>query len=142
MKDSYIGTYGVLALSLSVGLRWQALALILTAPNLWAILPAAALLSRAVMVPMMAALPNARTEGLSHSVGRPTSATALTALALCAIYLIIFNGLWLIIPAILAPLICAAIAKAKIGGQTGDVLGATQQVTEIALLLTLAAHYA
>jgi adenosylcobinamide-GDP ribazoletransferase len=29
------------------------------------------------------------------------------------------------------------LARAKIGGQTGDVLGATQQVVEIGALLTL-----
>ena len=33
-----------------------------------------------------------------------------------------------------AALVVRQIAKRKIGGQTGDVLGATQQVTEIALL--------
>ena len=38
----------------------------------------------------------------------------------------------------LATLLCAAIARAKIGGQTGDILGATQQLSEIAALLALA----
>ena len=139
MKDSYMGTYGVVALVLSVGLRWQALTLILTTPHFWAMIPAAALISRTVMVPMMAAIPNARTEGLSHSVGRPTTQTALTAIAPGILYLLAFSSLWLIIPAVAAPLMCATIAKAKIGGQTGDVLGATQQTTEIAILLTFAA---
>ncbi|MEM7520163.1 MAG: adenosylcobinamide-GDP ribazoletransferase, partial [Pseudomonadota bacterium] len=31
---------------------------------------------------------------------------------------------------------CAAISHRKIGGQTGDVLGATQQTVEITVLLT------
>jgi adenosylcobinamide-GDP ribazoletransferase len=35
---------------------------------------------------------------------------------------------------------CAtAVARAKIGGQTGDVLGAAQQLSEMAALLVLAA---
>jgi adenosylcobinamide-GDP ribazoletransferase len=36
-------------------------------------------------------------------------------------------------------LVIAAIAKSKIGGQTGDILGATQQVSEIIILTSLAA---
>jgi adenosylcobinamide-GDP ribazoletransferase len=33
----------------------------------------------------------------------------------------------------------AGLARAKIGGQTGDVLGAAQQLAEIAALLALTA---
>jgi adenosylcobinamide-GDP ribazoletransferase len=33
----------------------------------------------------------------------------------------------------------ALIARAKIGGQTGDILGATQQLAEIAVLVSLLA---
>jgi adenosylcobinamide-GDP ribazoletransferase len=34
----------------------------------------------------------------------------------------------------------ALIAWRKLGGQTGDVLGAGQQIAEVALLLTLGIH--
>ncbi|MEM6578669.1 MAG: adenosylcobinamide-GDP ribazoletransferase, partial [Pseudomonadota bacterium] len=44
--------------------------------------------------------------------------------------------------AALASFAMAALAKAKIGGQTGDVLGAAQQISEIAILLVLVAHTA
>ena len=37
----------------------------------------------------------------------------------------------------LAALLLALIARAKIGGQTGDVLGAAQQIAEIAVLFSL-----
>ena len=33
------------------------------------------------------------------------------------------------------------LAKAKIGGQTGDILGATQQVAELVFLMMIAAQY-
>ncbi len=139
MKDSRIGAYGVIALVLGLGLRWQALTVLLdTAP--WATLLVAAVISRASMVPMMAALPNARATGLSQSVGRPAVQTALLACLIAAVISLIllgFSALIVIAVTALITLGCAWIAKAKIGGQTGDILGATQQLTEIAVLLTL-----
>ena len=41
--------------------------------------------------------------------------------------------------AALAVAVLALTARSKIGGQTGDVLGAGQQTAEIALLLTIGA---
>ena len=141
MKDSRIGAYGVIALILALGLRWQALTLIFET-TLWPALIATAILSRASMVPLMSLLPNARDTGLSHSVGRPSKPTALIAIAIAALVsVILFQrvGLLLIGVCALAALACAFIAKSKVNGQTGDILGATQQITEIAVLLTLAA---
>ena len=140
MKDSAIGSYGVLALILSLGLRWMALAAILETGVLATV--AVAALSRAVLPVMMTALPHARADGLSHSVGRPGWATSIGALGLG-----LFIALWASGPAVLGPFLLALlavvilgmIAKRKIGGQTGDILGATQQVSEIALLIALAA---
>lgn len=141
MKDSHIGAYGVIALVLGLGLRWHAINTAIQYDMLWPAVIAATMLSRAVMVPLMARLPNARDTGLSHSVGRPSITTAriaeATAIA-AALILFQFTGVWLILAALIAAVACAMIAKAKIGGQTGDILGATQQVTEIAVLLSIA----
>ena len=77
MKDSQIGSYGVLALVFAIGLRWHALSLLLDLGQGWSAL-AIALLSRAMMPMLMVWLPNARQSGLSQSVGRPSRrATAL-----------------------------------------------------------------
>lgn len=141
MKDSHIGVYGVLALILGLLLRWQALSVAIDAGHLWAALIATAMISRAMMVPVMARLPHARTTGLSHSVGRPPIATARVAeciAVLAAILLLGWNGLVVLLAAFLAATACALIAKAKINGQTGDILGATQNLTEISVLVTLA----
>ena len=141
MRDSRIGTYGVIALVMSLGLRWQALTLVLAAGLHWPALIAVAVLSRAVMVALMHHLPHARDDGLSRQTGRPGRDTALLAMALGAVGALLLGG-WafvLIVVAGLAALAVTSIARAKIGGQTGDILGATQQVTEIALLLTIAA---
>ena len=142
MKDSFIGTYGVLVLALSLLFRWSALGVVLDHGMLWPAILVYAMLSRAMMVPIMTALPHARTEGLSHSVGRPPPQTAYIALAIAAVATLVLVqiwALWLIAACALTAFTCAAIAKSKIGGQTGDILGATQQLTEIATLLTLAA---
>ncbi len=142
MKDSRIGAYGVLALILTSLLRLAVLALLFQEGCALAAITTAAILSRAAMVPPMHALPQARTDGLSQSVGRPPRETMLAALGLATIGARVLTGSSAnaaIAIANLAAVGCAAIAKSKIGGQTGDVLGAAQQIVELTTLLTLAA---
>ncbi len=140
MKDSHIGSYGVLALVLSVLIRAACLAAC-AASGIHAVIcavMASAPLSRTACVVVMYALPHAREQGLSVSAGRPggihlAGAAVIGALA-CGL-----SGT--IAALVLAALVTAAvirIAQLKIGGQTGDILGATQQLTEIAVLLAVA----
>jgi adenosylcobinamide-GDP ribazoletransferase len=98
--------------------------------------------SRAAMPLLMHALPHARETGLSQSVGRIEHSTALKAAGIGLIALIVAFAMYGIVIAIvgaLATFCVLRIAKAKIGGQTGDVCGASQQVTEIAILLAILA---
>ena len=139
MKDSRIGTYGVLALGLSLILRYAAILGLIDAGALWSGLVIAAIGSRAVMLALMGSLENARKDGLSRSVGRPASATMMSGVMLGTVCIAIIGGwhvLTFVLIAAIAGLTCAAIAQRKIGGQTGDILGASQQVSEIALLAT------
>lgn len=140
MKDSRNGAYGVLALVLSMLIRWAALTTILQSDHWIAALIATAMLSRAAMVALMTGLPNARANGLSQSVGRPKPVTAWLAIGVATsgafIALGLTAGSLLIVAGVTASL-WAGIAHRKIGGQTGDILGAAQQLTEIALLITL-----
>ncbi|MDP5215793.1 adenosylcobinamide-GDP ribazoletransferase [Ruegeria sp. 2205SS24-7] len=141
MKDSHIGTYGVLALILSLLLRWGAIVTLIGAGALWLLL-AAAIWSRALMPMLMATMPNARGAGLSHRVGSPSGKAAIAGLILALSLGLLVAGSAAVVPALisgLAALGLARLALAKIGGQTGDVLGATQQIGEIAFLLTLCA---
>lgn len=141
MKDSQIGTYGVLALIMSVGLRWGALTAIIAAGMHWPALIAVAAVSRSAMVPVMAALPHARSNGLSHQVGRAPVQIAWIALTLGFIICVLSVGLAtlpVVICAFVITSLWAATARQKIAGQTGDVLGATQQLNEIVLLIVLA----
>lgn len=143
MHDSHIGTYGVIALILGLGLRWGALSALFAAGTIFAPLLAVAALSRAPMAVLMALMPNARGSGLSAGHGRPLR---ITALAACLVALGV-AGLALgpvaagvaALATLAAGGAVAAIAHAKIGGQTGDILGASQQISEIAALAVLVA---
>ncbi len=142
MRDSRIGTYGVLALAFSVLLRWAALSALAGAGLLWPAMIAAAALSRAAMPPLMATLPHARDDGLSRQVGRPGRRAATTSVGLGALIALICLGPTGLAALALGALVaagCGAIALRKIGGQTGDVLGATQQLAEITVLLAATA---
>jgi adenosylcobinamide-GDP ribazoletransferase len=141
MKDSRVGSYGVLALVLVTLARWSALATVLSGGSLWALVAVGAL-SRAPMGLVMSALPNARGAGLAHATGRPSGEAALIGAALAAACAFLFAG-WAALPmlALVAAVtvLLARSARARIGGQTGDILGASQQLSEAAALAVLAA---
>ena len=141
MKDSRIGSYGALALMLALLLRWSALAALIGA-GAWGLALVPALLSRAAMGLVMAALPNAREMGLSARHGRPPMAMALVGGGLALALSILLAGGVALALALAAGLMAAAVAqvaRSKIGGQTGDVLGATQVMAEIAALVVTTA---
>jgi adenosylcobinamide-GDP ribazoletransferase len=90
----------------------------------------------------MWALPNARGKGLSQSVGQPDFQAVWVAVALALIVGVLAVEMVAIGVALgmaVAVLGVMALARARIGGQTGDVLGATQQVCEVMGLVVLAA---
>lgn len=143
MRDSRIGTYGVLALICALVLRFATLSALAHAGVIVPALLAAALLSRGAVPAVMLLLPHARADGLSVQTGRPPREAVVLGACLAL-------GLsWLVagfVPTVLAASAIAAasaaamaIARAKIGGQTGDILGATQVLAELAALLTFAA---
>ncbi len=142
MKDSHIGTYGVLALVLAAAARWGALWLLfeMGVSVACAALIVGATVSRATMPALMAYLPHARQTGLSHSVGAASRSNAWIACGIAALIALLFTGtsiFGVIFWAVLLTIALARIAQRKIGGQTGDILGASQQITEIAVLWSL-----
>jgi adenosylcobinamide-GDP ribazoletransferase len=148
MRDSRIGSYGGIALVLSLSLRIGALATLLDRTGAVSAAVAfvlAASLSRVAALAPMVLLAPARPGGASASVGRPSKGTVGIAagiglvLALLALpFGLPLAGLVLMpVLALTASLTLSGIAHAKIGGQTGDVIGACQQVAEIAALLGL-----
>ncbi|MCU0815771.1 MAG: adenosylcobinamide-GDP ribazoletransferase [Cypionkella sp.] len=138
MKDSRIGTYGTLALITSALALWAVTEALLRQGD-WAVLIAAQGIARAVMAGVMVALPPARKTGLSAGVGRPPFGAALLAAALALSAALALTGEPLQVLAMgagaaLAGLWVARLALSRIGGQTGDILGAAGQMALIAAL--------
>lgn len=149
MRDSRIGTYGVLALCVCVLLRVAALASILEESVTLAALTlvfAGAMSRVAGLAPMLWLVP-ARADGLGANVAAPSrgawSRAWLIAAALGLAPWLAGAGAGQIAVAIVAAFAVAAfianLAKREIGGYTGDVLGAAQQLAEIAVLTALSA---
>jgi adenosylcobinamide-GDP ribazoletransferase len=139
MRDSRIGTYGVCALTLSILIRAGVLASLADPRTVAFALIAAHGAARAILPPFMVLLPSARSDGLSHAAGQPAQDRVLIAGALGILILTIVLGL---LPGLIALVLLAAaiaamawLSSVQIGGQTGDVLGALEQVGEIIVLL-------
>jgi adenosylcobinamide-GDP ribazoletransferase len=93
-------------------------------------------------VALMAALPNARSDGLSQSVGRPGRPTTLLATSIAVSVGVLLTGwtaVWIAVALVGLALALGLLAMRKIGGQTGDVLGASQQLADAICLALLAA---
>jgi len=148
MKDSRIGTFAALSLIIWTGIKVSLLAAIIDRAG--ACYAALALIgaeaaSRAAMLTLWHGLPSARPGGLADNLGRPNWETLVCA---CAIGLgillvtIVPSGgfLGFIKVLIISSILLFGFAKlciAKIGGQTGDTLGAAQQICALAVLLGL-----
>lgn len=141
MRDSRIGAFGTLALIVSFVLRGAAIAS-LVAPVLPIV--CVAVLSRYAMVLGLEFMPRARSDGLGASASDGPShllSTSPFALAAVGILVLAFGpaALWAAGAILLAGLIWTGLAIRHIGGQTGDVLGGLQQVSEIAGIVALSA---
>jgi adenosylcobinamide-GDP ribazoletransferase len=138
MRDSRIGAYGVCALVLSILLRVSALAS-LDSSLVLAALIAAHGAARAILPVFMYFVPPARQEGLSASAGQPTRDSVIAAAVLGILIVALCLGPVLAIAALIFIVaviaLLAWLSLAQIDGQTGDILGAVEQVSEIAILL-------
>jgi adenosylcobinamide-GDP ribazoletransferase len=145
MRDSRIGAFGACALAIALLLRVGALA-DLPNPGLaaWALIGAHAA-ARAALPLFMRLVPPARPDGLSAAAGAPSGGRVAVALAIGLALLLralgLRNTLIAIVLMLVAGTIVAAMARRRIGGQTGDVLGAVEQVGECLVLLVTAARF-
>jgi adenosylcobinamide-GDP ribazoletransferase len=144
MRDSRLGTFGVLAIVLGVLLRCAALAGIGDAVHAGLALVAAHAASRAALPVAMWRMAPARAEGLGVEAGRPSAPLAVAAVTIGALIALAAlgpsRGAIALGTAGAAMVALGMLAQRRIGGYTGDVLGAFQQIGEIVVLLTASAR--
>jgi adenosylcobinamide-GDP ribazoletransferase len=141
MRDSRIGSYGVLALGFSTAIKVSA---VVGLRDPW--LVAGALVTtqacgRAALPIIMRSLPLARPNGLAVNAGRPTAAATYQGIGVALLISAFACGpgaaLVSIVVAIVAAFLVSEVARRQIGGYTGDVLGAAQEVAQLAIFVNL-----
>ena len=140
MRDSRIGTYGSLALILSIGLRWAALANLDPVSGVLAII-ICNVGARSAMTIAMQLSEYARPEGLGKQADTIRQSDFSLAIVIAFLIAILFGWFWGVIALSLAYMASWFFLKRlekRLGGYTGDGLGAMEQIAEITILITLA----
>jgi len=151
MKDSRVGSYGVIGMILILGVKFYALVALAAYGPLWVsiLLIAAHSLSRMAAVSVLVTSVYVRdTDDASKAkpVARKLSAknvwlaAAWTAIPLSVIAVYLSVGfLIVLVPVAVTVLLLRRYFIRWIGGYTGDCLGATQQLTEVVTYLSFLA---
>ena len=150
MKDSRIGAYGAIGIATMLGLKAATLATLPLAAALAALVLGHSV-SRAAATALMAALPyagdaaHAKAKPLAQRIGTTEVVGAGLWVGLVCVGLLVLD----VVPAsvlgvaltgaAVAATACARWLQRRLGGFTGDALGATQQISELALLLGVSA---
>ncbi|WP_417209820.1 adenosylcobinamide-GDP ribazoletransferase [Antarctobacter sp.] len=143
MRDSRVGSYGVVALIFAVGLSASALGGL--PASAWAGFVLVSVASRFAMLILLDTLPPARDDGLGRMAAEARGALPwghwLPGLVLTAMAALLCGPAVFVVLAAMA-LVTAVVARQALrtlGGQTGDVLGAVQLATETVGWMALAA---
>ncbi len=144
MKDSRIGVYGAASLMMMLSLKIAAIAKL--QPEVAAIaLVAAHCLSRVSSVVVIATSRYVRDSGAGKATADGVDSVSLFVAALTGVACLfgVYIGIssaaafFIFGALIVGHLLSRGIFERRIGGYTGDCLGATQQVTEVAIYLAL-----
>ncbi len=143
MRDSRIGSYGVLALGFATAIKVGAL-VALGEPGLVAgALITAHAMGRATLPIIMRSLPLARADGLAVEAGKPSAAATYQGLGVALLISAFACGpgpaLVSLVVAIVAAFLVSEIARRQIRGYSGDVLGAAQEVAQLAIVINIVA---
>jgi adenosylcobinamide-GDP ribazoletransferase len=138
LKDSRIGTYGAVAIVLSVGARWQAMEY-LAASRVVEVFIAAQAVPRAAMVALAWISRPAASTGLgfefSSTLTTPTAVIAIVQGVAAALLCGILPGVAILGGAYVIVRVARWYFYRRIGGVNGDCLGATEQLIEIYVLV-------
>ncbi|WP_186126664.1 adenosylcobinamide-GDP ribazoletransferase [Burkholderia gladioli] len=140
MRDSRIGSFGAVALVLALALKWQALAALPPLRAAWTLLAAHAA-SRVAAVSLLMTLDYAREEGKARPVAQRMSASVFGFAALCGLPWLFWPdwraGLAALAALLMVRALLARYLRRRLGGYTGDCLGFAQQLSELAIYLTV-----
>ena len=138
MRDSRIGSFGALAIGLSLLARYSLLSGLRT-ERFSSYIIVAHVLCRWTTLPLSFFMKPARAEGQGAGVAQRTSTLSLilgTLIALVICYFAMHFALWIpLTAALIVTALTALYYQSQIGGITGDCFGATNQITEIAIYL-------
>jgi adenosylcobinamide-GDP ribazoletransferase len=141
MRDSAVGTYGVLALVTVFGLRVALLAPLGLGDFARAVV-CGHVLGRAAIVVLAALLPPAAPGRGAEATGRPGPVGASVAALTVALAVGLAVTWWAPVVAAVALAVtgaCALLFRRRLGGVTGDTLGAACQLVEVAAVVAVAA---
>ncbi len=136
MRDSRVGSFGALAIALALLARFVFLKNI-PPPKFDGYLVAGQVTGRWTALPLSYFLPPAREEGGQGArvAGKITAFTLVTGTLLTLAILGVALGvkaLWVMLAAVVITGASGAYYRHRIGGVTGDCLGATSQIAEVA----------
>lgn len=138
MRDSQIGTYGTLALIFSISLRSYAVYILWQADDLFYNFLIVLMISRSSMVFVPFFSKPARDNGLASvfkNIDKNQIIISQLIILVVGVFAIGSDIMFMMIAGLVVPSAVAKIADTKIGGFTGDVLGATEQLTQITCFL-------
>ena len=142
MRDSRIGAFGAMGLILFLLLELAAVAELAPAPR-WRALLTAPCVARAMPAILARWFPAARSEGQGARFRADVQPRAMAVALGCAVVVAVaFLGAAGIAAVAAAGLTSVAIGRfmtARLGGVTGDVLGAAIELSELTVLLTISA---
>ena len=144
MKDSRIGSYGAVAMILMLLTKFCALVEI-DLPMIPLVLIAGHAFSRLCAISLLRGLNYVRDEGkakpLATQIGRGELAFAAGTAALPLFFLPFSQVFFAVLLAVVATVYLARKFRRHLGGYTGDCLGATQQLAEVAFYAGLLCRF-
>ncbi|MGB7286767.1 MAG: adenosylcobinamide-GDP ribazoletransferase [Salaquimonas sp.] len=144
MRDSRIGAYGAIAIVLTIGIRWASLSELNLIGGIFALI-IAHMASRSAIVIALAGADYARDAGLGSSVSSGVETQILLIIsAICVAISFLLGGVAGLVALVFAftlSWLFLQYLKKRLGGYTGDGLGAMEQIAQITILVTLSGFW-
>lgn len=138
MKDPYCGPIGVAVIVLTLLLKWSALSYLIKTGHM-AFLIVVPMLSRSLVISLFMTTLYVRDTGLGSVFLEfmPEEKILWAVLIICAFFYLIFGNFFSLLMVIITVVVLRAMMIKRIGGMTGDTLGAAVEISEAVALVAL-----